>query len=113
MKPLPHGCFQRRLSPADEPALLEFFHSHSKETVFQRYHYLFSEMTHKRAMSLLGVDQHRDVALAIFEMFRQQSARFTMDSAADLRTLAEYAESVGKEELAQSMRLETPIHHAM
>jgi GNAT superfamily N-acetyltransferase len=68
MKPLPHGCFQRRLSPADEPALLEFFHSHSKETVFQRYHYLFSEMTHKRAMSLLGVDQHRDVALAIFEM---------------------------------------------
>ena len=32
-----------------------------------------------------------------------------MDSAADLRTLAEYAESTGRDELAQSMRLETPV----
>jgi hypothetical protein len=32
-----------------------------------------------------------------------------MDSAADLRTLAEYAESVGRDELAASMRLETPV----
>jgi hypothetical protein len=52
-----------------------------------------------------------DAALAVFEMFREQSPRFTMDSAPDLRTLAEYAESVGKDDLAQSMRLETPIHH--
>jgi hypothetical protein len=51
-----------------------------------------------------------DAALAIFGMFRERSAQFTMDSAADLRTLAEYAESLGKDELAQSMRLETPIH---
>jgi hypothetical protein len=54
-----------------------------------------------------------DGALAIFEMFRQHSAGFTMDSAGDLRILADYAESLGKEELAQSMRLETPIHHTM
>jgi len=67
MKPLPPGCLQRRLRPSDESALLEFFHSHSRETVFQRYHYLFTEMSHQRALSLLGVDQQRDVALAIVE----------------------------------------------
>jgi hypothetical protein len=54
-----------------------------------------------------------DAALKVFEMFRSRSAQFTMDSAPDLRTLAEYAESVGKIDLAQSMRLETPIHHPM
>jgi hypothetical protein len=32
-----------------------------------------------------------------------------MDSAADLRTLAEYADSTGREALAQTMRLETPV----
>ena len=52
-----------------------------------------------------------DAALAVYEMFRQRSSRFTMDSAADLRLLAEYADSVGKEELATSMRLETPVVH--
>jgi hypothetical protein len=50
-----------------------------------------------------------DAALSVFEMFRRRTAQFTMDSAHDLRTLAEYADGVGKEELARSMRLETPI----
>ena len=54
-----------------------------------------------------------DAALAVFEMFRGHSTQFTMDSAPDLRTLAEYAESVGKDSLAQSMRLETPVHQPM
>lgn len=52
-----------------------------------------------------------DAALSVFEMFRRRSPQFTMDSAHDLRTLAEYADSVGKEELARTMRLETPIVH--
>jgi hypothetical protein len=52
-----------------------------------------------------------DAALAIYEMFRHRSAQFTMDSAADLRVLAEYADSVGKDELATSMRPETPVVH--
>lgn len=52
-----------------------------------------------------------DAALSVYESFRQRSARFTMDSVSDLRTLAEYAESVGKQELATSMRLETPVVH--
>jgi len=34
-----------------------------------------------------------------------------MDSISDLRTLAEYADSQGREALAQSMRLETPVIH--
>jgi pentatricopeptide repeat protein len=52
-----------------------------------------------------------DSALAVFRLMRERSRTFTMDSADDLRTLAEYAESSGKEELAASMRMETPIYH--
>jgi hypothetical protein len=52
-----------------------------------------------------------DAALAVFERLRAHSAHFTMDSAPDLRTLAEFAESTGRGELAATMRLETPIHH--
>lgn len=51
-----------------------------------------------------------DSALAVFRMLRERSRTFTMDSADDLRTLAEYAESTGKEELAASMRMETPVY---
>jgi len=67
MKPLPLGCVVRCLRPADETALLEFFNSHTRETIFQRYHYFVAEMTHRRAMSLLTVDQQRDVALAVVQ----------------------------------------------
>jgi hypothetical protein len=52
-----------------------------------------------------------DAALAVFERLRGVSQGFTMDSAPDLRTLAEYAEGSGREELAASMRLETPVFH--
>jgi hypothetical protein len=52
-----------------------------------------------------------DAALGIYEKFRRVSQQLTLDSAPDLRVLAEYAESVGKAELAQSMRLETPVYH--
>ena len=52
-----------------------------------------------------------DSALAVFERLRGSSPGFTMDSAPDLRTLAEYAESTGRDELAASMRLETPVFH--
>lgn len=50
-----------------------------------------------------------DIALGIFERLRGASGGFTMDSAPDLRTLIEYAESVGREDLAAVMRLETPV----
>ena len=52
-----------------------------------------------------------DAALAVFEILRKRSPTFTMDSANDLRTLADYAEANGREALAQSMRLETPVFH--
>jgi len=50
-----------------------------------------------------------DAALVIFERLRERVPALTLDSADDLRALAEYAESAGREELAISMRLETPI----
>ena len=50
-----------------------------------------------------------DAALAVFEILRTNAPSFTMDSVTDLRTLAEFAESTGRETLAQSMRLETPV----
>ena len=52
-----------------------------------------------------------DAALAVFEILRSRSAVLTMDSAHDLRLLAEYAESAGHTELAEKMRLETPVFH--
>jgi hypothetical protein len=55
---------------------------------------------------------HADSALAVYQMFRARTPEFTMDSAQDLRTLADHAESLGRAELAQSMRLETPVLHA-
>jgi hypothetical protein len=53
-----------------------------------------------------------DAALKVFQMIRHQSPQFTMDSAPDLRTLADYADSQGDAELAQNMRLQTPIHRS-
>lgn len=52
-----------------------------------------------------------DSALAVFRLLRERSRAFTMDSADDLRTLADYAESNGLAELAASMRMETPVFH--
>jgi GNAT superfamily N-acetyltransferase len=57
----------RPLVLADEGRLISFFNSHTGETIRQRYGYRISEMTHERALRLLGVDQSRDVALGVFE----------------------------------------------
>lgn len=52
-----------------------------------------------------------DAALAVFEILRARAPNFTMDSVSDLRSLAEFAESNGREALAQTLRLETPVIH--
>jgi hypothetical protein len=52
-----------------------------------------------------------DSALSVFQILRGRAPAFTMDSPDDLRTLADYADSKGLEELATSMRMETPIFH--
>ena len=52
-----------------------------------------------------------DAALAVFEILRAALARTSRwIPRDDLRTLAEYAESAGRDELAASMRLETPVY---
>ena len=50
-----------------------------------------------------------DVALAVFGRLRERSPALTLDSPDDLRALVDYAESIGRKELATTMRLETPI----
>jgi len=50
-----------------------------------------------------------DAALAVFGRLRERSPTLTLDSPDDLRALIEYAESTGHEELATTMRLETPV----
>jgi pentatricopeptide repeat protein len=51
-----------------------------------------------------------DAALSVFETLRARTPGLTLDSVPDLRTLIDYAVSIGREELAESMRLETPIY---
>lgn len=58
----------RPLHPSDERRLQEFFYSHSRETIQQRYGYMVSRMTRQRAYELVGIDQSRDLALGVFEV---------------------------------------------
>lgn len=60
----------RWLRPADRDCLLEFFASHTEETVYQRYGYAGVRMTPEWAARLVGVDQSRDAALGVFEAHR-------------------------------------------
>jgi GNAT superfamily N-acetyltransferase len=56
----------RCLTLEDADRLIAFFKSHNEDTVRARYGYFFKEMTPARARELVGVDQTRDLALAIF-----------------------------------------------
>jgi GNAT superfamily N-acetyltransferase len=62
-----HRTTLRTLQPDDEQRLIEFFESHSADTVHQRYGYQRGSLTSKQAALLVGVDQTRDVALGVFE----------------------------------------------
>jgi GNAT superfamily N-acetyltransferase len=55
----------RLLAPGDEERLQEFFHSHTVNTIYERYGGLVTTMTRERAHELVAVDQARDCALAI------------------------------------------------
>lgn len=60
--------FQMRpLHESDERRLQHFFYSHSQETIMRRYGHAVHRMSRKRAAELVGVDQRRDLALAIVE----------------------------------------------
>lgn len=67
MKPLPPNHCLRPLSPDDNQRLVDFFQSHSQETVYWRYGYPLGEMTLQHATELVSVDQVKNVALGIFE----------------------------------------------
>jgi acyl-CoA hydrolase/ribosomal protein S18 acetylase RimI-like enzyme len=58
----------RPLNPADDRRLQEFFYSHTEETVIRRYGFTVTRMSRERAFELVGVDQTRDLALAIMEL---------------------------------------------
>jgi pentatricopeptide repeat protein len=51
-----------------------------------------------------------DAALLVFERLRQRAPTLTLDSPDDLRMLIEFAEGAGRDQLAASMRLETPVY---
>ena len=57
----------RLLDAKDEERLRSFFHSHTEETIRQRYGYHLTEMSHERSLQLVNVEQTRDLALGIFE----------------------------------------------
>jgi GNAT superfamily N-acetyltransferase len=61
-----HRAVLRFLMPGDAKHLLEFFATHTADTIHQRYGFLLN-MTPERAATLVGVDQTRDAALGLFE----------------------------------------------
>ena len=58
----------RPLAPADDRRLQEFFYSHTEETIVRRYGFTVTRMSRKRAFELVGIDQNRDLALAVVEL---------------------------------------------
>jgi RimJ/RimL family protein N-acetyltransferase len=62
-----HAMLLRSVEPGDTSRLIEFFESHTPETIHQRYGYAVTRMTPERADRLINVDRRRDVALGVFE----------------------------------------------
>jgi len=58
----------RALHESDLERLQAFFYSHSSDTIQLRYGHAVTQMTQERARDLVGVDQSRDLALAILEV---------------------------------------------
>jgi GNAT superfamily N-acetyltransferase len=81
----------RALAPGDETRLQEFFHSHSVNTIYDRYGGLVTTMTTERAHELVAVDQTRDCALAILSSDGRQIhavGRYCLDASGDSAELA-------------------------
>lgn len=58
----------RPLGPPDDRRLQEFFYSHTEETIVRRYGFTMTRMSRERAFELVGIDQNRDLALAVVEL---------------------------------------------
>ncbi len=73
MMHLPDGEYLlRTLNPNDSHRLQDFFYSHSEETIYQRYGHPVKVMSDADAHKLVSVDQTRDFALGLFEVFGQK-----------------------------------------
>jgi len=57
----------RPLRSADADHLMDFFYSHTAETIYQRYRYLKKSLSHDEALRLCTLDYRRQFALAAFE----------------------------------------------
>ena len=59
--------FIRPLRSADADPLMDFFYSHTTETIYQRYRYLKKSLSHDEALRLCTLDYRRQFALAVFD----------------------------------------------
>jgi GNAT superfamily N-acetyltransferase len=57
----------RPLRSADADHLMDFFYSHTTETIYQRYRYLKKSLSHDEALRLCTLDYRRQFALAVCE----------------------------------------------
>jgi GNAT superfamily N-acetyltransferase len=55
--------FFRPIRATDERRLQDFFYSHSEETIYLRYGMMVRSMPHQRALELVQLDYHRQLAL--------------------------------------------------
>jgi GNAT superfamily N-acetyltransferase len=59
--------FVRPLRSADADYLMDFFYSHTTETIYQRYRYLKKALSHDEALRLCTLDYRKQFALAVFD----------------------------------------------
>jgi RimJ/RimL family protein N-acetyltransferase len=72
MMHLPDGEYLlRSLTPQDWHRLQDFFYSHTEETIYQRYGHPLNVMSDQDAERMVSVDQTKDLALALLEVFGQ------------------------------------------
>jgi GNAT superfamily N-acetyltransferase len=57
----------RPLRSADADRLMEFFYSHTMETIYQRYRYLKKSLSQDEALRLCTLDYRKQFALAVFD----------------------------------------------
>jgi RimJ/RimL family protein N-acetyltransferase len=62
-----HRLLLRQLEAGDATRLIEFFASHTPETIRARYGYAVAELSPSEALRRVAVDQLRDAALGAFE----------------------------------------------
>jgi GNAT superfamily N-acetyltransferase len=55
--------FFRPIRATDERRLQDFFYSHNEETIYLRYGMMVRSMSHQRALELVQLDYHRQLAL--------------------------------------------------